>query len=92
MNFRAIAEHVDAVIQANSAAQVIPSAEDIAEEVLRQQQVNATQQHGTGVFREIWREHRNEADMVRDAGLAYREIDDNGREIYCLVCLLSNIL
>ncbi len=31
---------------------------------------------------------RNEADMVRDAGLAYRDCDDNGREIYCLVCQL----
>jgi hypothetical protein len=87
MNFRAFAGQVDAVIKANSAAQVIPSAEAIAAEVLKQHKDSATQQHGTGVFREIWREHRNEAGMVREAGLAYKETDDNGREIYCPVCL-----
>jgi hypothetical protein len=32
------------------------------------------------------KEHRNEADMVRDVGLAYRETCDNGHEIYCPVC------
>ncbi len=53
MNFRAFAEQVDAVIKANSAAQVIPSAEAIAAEVLKQQKDYGTQQHGTGVFREI---------------------------------------
>ncbi len=36
INFRAFAEQVDAVIKANSATQVIPSAEAIAEEVLKQ--------------------------------------------------------
>ena len=59
MNFRSFAEHVDAVIKANSAAQVIPFAEAIAEEVLKQQQLHATQQHGTRVFQEIWSEYRN---------------------------------
>ena len=87
MNFRAFAERVDAVIKVNLAAQAITSAEATAEEDVRQQQVNATQQHGTVVFREIWREHRNEADMVSDADLAYKDTDDNGREIYCPICL-----
>jgi hypothetical protein len=78
---------VDAVIKANSAAKVIPSAEAIAEEVLRQQQQHVTHENGTGVFREAWQDHRNPADMVRDAGLAYRETEESGREIYCPICL-----
>ena len=86
-NFRAFAEQVDAVIKANSVAKVIPSAEAIAEEVLKQQQQHVTEEHGTGVCREAWQDHRNEADMVRDAGLAYRETDESGREIYCPICL-----
>ena len=87
VDFRAFAQQVDLVIKANSAAQVIPFAEAIAAEVLKQQQQHLTQQRGTCVSRELWKEHRNEADMVRDVGLAYREDDANGREIYCLVCL-----
>jgi hypothetical protein len=87
LNIRAFAEQVDTAIKANSATQVIPSDEAIAEEVLRQQKHRRTQHHGTGVSRELWTEHRNEADMVRDAGLAYRDIDNNGREIFCPICL-----
>jgi hypothetical protein len=87
MNFRAFAEQVDAVIKANSAETVIPSTEAIAEEDLRQQQQHETEEHGTGVSWELWKEHRNEANMVRDVGLAYRETDENGREIYCPICL-----
>ena len=56
VNLRAFVEQVDTVIKANSAAQVIPSAEAIAEEVLREQQHQRTQQHGTGFFRELWKE------------------------------------
>ena len=87
MNFRAFADQVDAVIKANSAAKVIPSAEAIAEEVLMQQHEHVTQEHGTRVSREQWNEHRNEVDMGKDADLAYRETDETGREIYCPVCL-----
>ena len=87
INFQAFAQHVDFVIKANSTAQVIPSAEAIAEEVLRQQQHHAHEKHGTGVFRELWKEHRIETNVVRDAGLAYRDTDDHGREIYCPTCL-----
>ena len=78
---------MDDVTKANSAAQVIPCAEAIVEEVLRQHQRHVTQQRGTGVFRELWKESRNEADMVKDVGLAYRNNDANGREIYCPICL-----
>jgi len=78
---------VNAVITINSAAKVIPSAEAITEEVLRQQREHVTEEHGTRVSREQWKEYRNEVDMAKDAGLAYRETDEIGREIYCLVCL-----
>ncbi len=81
MDFRDFAQQVDAIIKANSAAQVIPFAEAIAEEVLRQQQQHLTQQRGTCVFRELWKEHRNEANMVRDVGLAYRDNDANERQV-----------
>ncbi len=87
IDFRAFARQVDSVSKANSAAQVIPFAEAIADEVLRQQHHKRTQQHSTGVFREMWKEHRIEANIVRDAGLAYRDTDDHGREIYCPTCL-----
>ncbi len=33
-----------------------------------------------------WREHRILADVVRDSSMAFRETDDNGREIHCPVC------
>ncbi len=87
MNFRAFADQLDAVIKANSAAKEIPSAEAIADDVLRQQQHHVTEEHGTRLSREQWKEHRNEANMVRDACLAYRETDENGSEIYCLLYL-----
>ena len=32
-------------------------------------------------------DHSTVPDMVRDAGLAYRDTDDGGREVYCPVCL-----
>ena len=53
INFRVFAEQMDAVIKSNSAAKVNPSAEAIAEEVLRQQQHHVIEarikEHGTGV-------------------------------------------
>jgi hypothetical protein len=80
------AEQIDVVIKASSAAKVISSSETIAEEVLRQQPHHVTEDHGTVVSREQLKEHRNEADKIKDEGIAYRETEDNGREIYCLVC------
>ena len=39
------------------------------------------------MIRENWNEATVEADMVRDAGLAYRELDGGrSREIFCPVC------
>ena len=81
------AKHVDVIIKVNSTVQIIPSVEEIAEEVLRKQEHNTILQRGTCVLRELWQEHRNETGMVRDASLAYRDTYDNKREIYCLVCL-----
>jgi hypothetical protein len=72
---------VDSIVKANSAT---PKA--IAEEVLRMQQQQHLEKHGTGLVRENWREHQNETDMVRDAGLAFRDTDDGAREVYCPVC------
>ena len=75
------------MIKANSTAQVIPSAEAMAMEVLRQQREHVIEQHGTGVSLENWSEHKNGADMVRDDVIAYREIDGGrDREIVCPVC------
>ena len=37
--------------------------------------------------REQWPEHRKVPNVVRDTGLAYRDTDNNGREVYCPVCL-----
>ncbi len=84
--WRSLTRSVDSVIKSNSTAQVIPSAEAIAAEVLRQQKQRRIEQQGTGVSRENWLQHTVEADMVRDAGLAYREIDGLDREIICPAC------
>ena len=85
--WRFLTRSLDGVIKSNSTAQVIPSAEAIAAEVLRQQQQHRTEQQGTGVSRENWLLHTVEADIVRDAGLAYREIDGGpDRDIICPVC------
>ena len=54
---------------------------------MRQHQLHRIEQHGTGLIRENWTEAYVEADMVRDARLAYRELDGGrGREIFCLAC------
>ena len=80
--WRSLTRSLDGVIKSNSTAQVIPSAEAIAAEVLRQQQQHRTEQQGTGVSRENWLLHIVEADIVRDAGLAYREVIDRlGKEL-----------
>ena len=85
--WRSLTRSLDGVIKSNSTAQVIPSAEAIAAEVLRQQQLYRIEQRGTGLIRENWTEASVEADMVRDAGLSYRELDGgHSREIYCPVC------
>ena len=67
-------------MKANSIAQGIASAEVIAAEVLRQQQVHRSMQIGTAASRENWMQHTVEADIVRDVGLAYIEVD-GGRNV-----------
>ena len=85
--WRLFRQNLDIIIKANAAAKVIPCAEIIAEEVTRQQQLQQREQIGKGVSREhYWRLHDNEADMVKDAGLAYETANDEGRTIYCPIC------
>ena len=50
--WRVVGQHVEIVIMANCTAQVIPSAQIVAEEVLRQQHQQQLAEHGTGVSRE----------------------------------------
>jgi hypothetical protein len=50
--WRAFAMEMDTFIKANCTAQVIPSAQTIAEEVLRPQQVKQVEEYGTCVSRE----------------------------------------
>jgi hypothetical protein len=85
--WRALTVQVDTITKANCTAQVIPSAHIIAEEDLRQQAMKELEEKGTCVCRERWQDHRNVPDMVRDFGLAYRDTDNDGREVYCPVCL-----
>jgi len=85
--WRSFTRNVDRVIKVNSTAQVIPSAKAIAAEVLRHQQIHRNEQNGTSVSRENWIHHIVEADIVKDAGLAYIEIDGGrDRKIICPVC------
>jgi hypothetical protein len=86
VEFWAFAQQVDTTIKANSSAQVVPSAKAIAEEVLRQHEQTHTEHRGTCVFWELWKKHRNEADMVRNFGLDYRDGDEIKREMYCPLC------
>ena len=81
--WRLFRQNLDTIIKTNAAAHVIPCAATIAEEVMRHQQLQQREQIGTGVSWEHWRLHDNEADMVKDVGLAYETIDDEGRTIYC---------
>ncbi len=56
-------------------------------EVWRQQREHIVEQHGTGVSKENWLDHRNKAGMVKDVSNAYRELDDRrGREIFGPAC------
>jgi len=77
---------MDASINANVAAKVIPSAEVIAEEITKQHREQEIQPNGTRVLRNRWMDHRNEADMVRDAGLAYESNEEGERVIHCPLC------
>jgi hypothetical protein len=78
--WRMFRQHADAIIKeiikANSAAQVIPSAEAITEEVIKQHQVEQVQRKGTCMIGEQWKLHNNQANMVREAGLAYVVADE----------------
>ncbi len=67
--WRSLTRSLDGVIKSNSTAHVIPSAEAIAAEVLRQQQLHRIEQRGTGLKRENWTEATVEANMVRDERL-----------------------
>ena len=85
--WRSLTTRLDNVIKANSTAQVIPSVEAIAMEAPRHHREHVIDQHGSGVSKENWSEHKNETDMVRAGALAYREIDGGrDREIVCPVC------
>jgi len=55
-------------------------------EVVRTQEEHRLQRHGTCFIRELWREHRIQADVVRESGMTFRETDDTGREMHCPVC------
>jgi hypothetical protein len=59
---------------------------NIASEVVRTQEKHRLKRNGTCFVRELWREHRNLVDVVGDSGMAFREMDDNGRKIHCPVC------
>ena len=59
---------------------------NIASEVVRTQEKHRLQRNGTSFIRELWREHRILADVVKDFGMAFRKTGDNGREINCPVC------
>ena len=48
---------------------MIPSAEVIATEILRHTRLKQVEENGTGLVSEQWREHKNEADIVKDTGL-----------------------
>ena len=84
--WRLFRQNLDTTIKANAAAKVIPCAKTIAEEVMRQQQLQQREKIGTCVSREHWRLHDNEEDMVKDVGLTYETVDDEGRAIYCPIC------
>jgi hypothetical protein len=80
---------LDRVIKSNSTAQVIPSAEVIAMEVLRQQHLQRIEQNGTSLIRENWTAQTVEADMIKDSGMAYREIGGGGIVQYFAPCALN---
>jgi hypothetical protein len=90
--WRSLTQSLDGVIKSNSTAQVISSVESIAAEVLRHQQQHRIEEHGTGVYRENWTHHTNEADVVKDAGLAYRENDGGRYQTLCAPCAVTTVV
>jgi hypothetical protein len=78
---------MDAVIKATATAKVIPSAEAIAKEVMKQQREQEIQQNGTRAPRERWMENRNEVDNARDAGLTYESNEEGERVISRPLCV-----
>ena len=80
-------QQVDAIFKADASTKVIPSVKAIAEKVLKQQEVEKVHREGTCIIRESRKLHTNQADKIRDAGLAYVVADDEeGSIIYCPVC------
>ena len=76
-----VSKTLDTVIKSNVNAGVIASKESVAEEVWRQEKERQVEVHGLGVHREQWMDHVTAPDMVRDSGLAYRDMDNDGREV-----------
>ncbi len=76
--WRSLTRSLDMVIKLNSTAQVIPSAEAIATEVLRQQHLQRIEQNGSSLIWENMTAHTVEADMIKDSSMAYREIGGGG--------------
>ena len=74
---RHIRQQMDEAIKSNL--------KNIASEVVRIQEKHRLQRNGTCFIKELWREHRILADVVKESGMAFRETDDNGREIHCPV-------
>ena len=66
--WRTLTQHLDTVIKANCTAQVIPSAQVVAEEVLRQQQQQHLAEHGTRVSRERWMDRHTVLECVEGGG------------------------
>jgi hypothetical protein len=64
--WRVLGQQLDTVIKANYTAQVILSAQIVAEEVLRHQHQRQLEEHGTGVSRELWTNHTTVPCMVRE--------------------------
>jgi hypothetical protein len=64
--WRAFTVQIDTVVKANCTAQVIPSSQTIAEEVIGQHVQKDMDVKGSGVSRERWHDHRNVPDMVRE--------------------------
>ena len=71
---------MDVCIKAKCAAQVIPSAYTIAVEVSRHGLDINVEQHGAGVSRKRWMDHNTLPNVVRDSGMVYRGIDNEGRK------------
>ena len=75
-------QQVDAIIKVSLAAKVIPYAEAIAEEVMKQHQAELLQWNGIDIILENWKDHSNHVSIVRSSGLAYVADEERGRVIY----------